>query len=149
MDERLLSAVRDGKPWLERFTIKGYPAAFREYVAAYGEAYRAAIREAGDAAQLADSLLDALADGWRRMRFWNRSSRRFDDKRTIVVYLSPMLLELGEEAFANCLQSEWARRWPKDAYRITTYRKLQKSFRNAIMGIEIGPRRDEEDEEDE
>ena len=152
MDQYLLSAVQDGKRWLERFTIKGYPAAFQAYSSQYGPPYREAVRAAerrdgeNGPAVLARELLDALEEGWKRARFWNRSARRFDEKRVITVYLSPMLLELGETAFANALREEWDRRWPKDTYKITTYQKLKKSFRNAIMGIEIGPRYDEEEE---
>ena len=141
MNTELLSAVQDCKPWLVRFTRTEYAEAFREYGRTYAAAYRGAIRAAGgNLSGLAGELLDALADGWKREKFWRRSTRRFEEKQMIFRYLSPMLLEIGGAEFAGCLRDTWRARWPKDAYKTVTWKKLQDGFRLAILGVEIGPR---------
>lgn len=137
MNDALLSAVRDGKAWLARFTRTEYAEAFREYQRRYGSACREAIRVAGNPDALTESLLDALADGWARETFWKRSARRFEEKQMIFCYLSPMLLDMGETAFAECLREAWRKRWPKDAYQTATWRKLQDGFRLTVMGLEL------------
>lgn len=139
--DALLSAVRDGKPWLERFARTEYEKAFEEYRRQYGAMFREAVREGG--AALADELAEELAKGWASEKFWKRSTRRFEEKQMIFAYLSPMLLEIGEEAFAASLRDAWRKRWPKDAYEIVTWRKLQKGFRLTLLGVEIG-RQDED-----
>ena len=63
----------------------------------------------------------------------------------LVDYLSPLLLGMEEEtpgAQKLCLliRDGWSARRPKDSYHIASYLELQKGFRNAIMGIEIGQR---------
>ena len=147
MNEELLSAIRDGKTWLPRFTRAEYAEAFREYQRAYAGAYRAAVRDAGgNLSGLAEALLDELADGWAREKFWKRSTRRFEEKQMIFRYLSPMLLESGETAFAECLRDTWRGRWPKDAYKTVTWRKLQDGFRLTVMGLEIGSRPSDDEE---
>ena len=139
MNEELLSAIRERKPWLERFTRTEYETAFAEYQTRYGVLWKGAVRNAGDdASALADELLDEIATGWASERFWKRSARRFEEKQMVFLYLSPMLLELGEEAFATSLRDAWRQRWPKDAYEVVTWRKLKKGFRLTIMGIAVG-----------
>lgn len=147
MNTELLSAVRDCKPWLVRFTRTEYAEAFREYERTYATVYRGAIREAGgNLSGLASELLDALADGWRREKFWKRSTRRFEEKQMIFRYLSPMLLEIGDAEFAACLREAWRARWPKDAYKTVTWRKLQDGFRLTVLGVEIATRRAEDED---
>lgn len=143
MNEALLSAIRERKPWLERFTRTEYEKAFQEYRERYGGLFREALRNA-DADSLAAETLDELEKGWKAEKFWKRSSRRFEEKQMIFMYLSPMLLEIGEEAFAAALRDAWRGRSPKDAYEVVTWRKLKKGFRLTIMGIEV---RQEDDEE--
>ena len=145
MNEALLSAVQEKTAWLERFTRTEYAKAVQDYKTRYGAAVRTAIRDAdGNPDALASALCDALSAGWKREAFWKRTSRRFDEKRMIFLYLSPMLLEIGEGDFARTLQAEWARRYPKDAYKIVPWEKLQSGFRLTIMGFEV-PRHDEEE----
>lgn len=147
MNTELLSAVQDCKPWLVRFTRAEYAEAFREYERTYAAAYRGAIRAAGgDLSGLAGELLDALADGWAREKFWKRSTRRFEEKQVIFCYLTPMLLEMGDAEFAACLRDTWRARWPKDAYKAVTWRKLQDGFRLTVMGVEIGTREAEDED---
>ena len=139
MNAELLSAIRERKPWLERFTRTEYEQAFAEYQTRYGVLWKGAARNAGDdASALAEELLDEIATGWASERFWKRSARRFEEKQMIFLYLSPMLLELGEESFATSLRDAWRKRWPKDAYEVVTWRKLKKGFRLTIMGIAVG-----------
>ena len=141
MNAELLSALRERKPWLERFTRTEYEAAFLEYQTRYGVLFKGAVR---NAPELAEELLDELAKGWAAEKFWKRSARRFEEKQMVFSYLSPMLIEIGEEAFAASLRDAWRSRWPKDAYEIVTWRKLKKGFRLTIMGIAVGNQDDED-----
>ena len=145
MNRELLAAVQNGKPWLDRFTRPAYPKAFAEYAARFGPLYRAAIQEAGERPEeLAAELVDALARERTGERFWNRSVRAMDEKRMAVCYLSPMLMEQGDGAFAEALREAWSARWPRDAYQTASYDKLRGSFRTTILGFDLGIR-DEDD----
>lgn len=144
MSRELLAAIQTGRTWLDRFTRRGYPEAFREYTERFGPAYLEAVRSAGGeetALQaLADEVLDGLEAGWKRQRFWNRSSVMVNEKQMMVDYLTPMLLEQGETdcpRFAEVLRDRWATRWPKDAYSMATYAKLRSGFRYSILGIDL------------
>ena len=132
----LLPAVQGGKLWLHRFTKRDYPQAFREYLAQFADLYRDAAASMGEDA-LAEALLDALAGGWKRQRFWNRTVAQLDDKQMLVTFLSPMLLEIGLEELCRRLRDGWAARWPKEAYQVGTHEELQSGFRNAIFGISL------------
>ncbi len=158
--DALCAAVWEAPDWLSRFTRRGYEAAFVEYCRRFGPLYTQAVREAaekaGDLAELTGALLDGLETGWHRHHFWNRGGIRVNEKQVIVNYLSPMLLEQEEPLcaeFAKALRREWKKRWPKDAYHITSYAALKGGFRNAIMGIDLanqhirgGNELDEDDE---
>ena len=147
MNGQLMSAIRDGKTWLARFNRAEYAEAFREYQRTYAAAYREAVRATdGNLSALAESVLDELADGWAREKFWKRSTRRFEEKQMIFRYLSPMLLETGETEFAERLRDTWRERWPKDAYKTVTWRKLQDGFRLTVMGFEIESRQTEDED---
>ena len=144
MNRELLAAVQNGRPWLDRFTRPDYPKAFAEYARRFGPLYRAAIADAGERpAELAAEIVDALAMERTRERFWNRTARAMDEKRMAVAYLSPMLAEQGDGAFAEALRDAWAARWPRDAYRTTTYDKLRRSFRNTYLGFDLGIREED------
>lgn len=136
MSSALAAAIRDGRPWLDRFTRREYEKAFRSYVQTYAHACRKEIEEAGDALPaLAEALLDELEEGRRRTRFWNRSTQSFDEKQTVIKYFVPMLLEQGDAAFACCLHEAWCRRWPRDSYEQASFEELRKGFVNVILGI--------------
>ena len=68
--ETLLAAVRDGKPWLDRFTGKEYDQAYQDYRAQYAPLFREAALAGGEEglAALAEALLDGLAEGWARQK---------------------------------------------------------------------------------
>ena len=112
--EPLLAAIQDGKPWMNRFTGKGYGRAFEEYCARFGPLCReVALREGEEGlSALAEVLLDGLETGWRRRRL-----------------CAPL---------AEKLREGWAARWPKDAYQTATKKELQRGFRNSILGIPLG-----------
>lgn len=144
MSKELLAAIQTGRTWLDRFTRRDYPKAFKEYTAQFGPAYLEAVQAAGGdetALQaLADEVLDGLETGWKRQRFWNRSSVTVNEKQMIVDYLTPMLLEQAETdcpRFAALLQERWAVRWPKDGYGTATYAQLLGGFRYSILGIDL------------
>lgn len=145
MNGELLTAVQAGRIWLDRFTRREYPKAFKEYTARFGPVYLAAIQDAAKGGEsalqaLADGILDGLAEGWRRQHFWNRSSVMVNEKQMMVNYLSPMLLELEAPEgshFAELLRDRWAARWPKDKYAVATYAQLRGGFRNSILGIDF------------
>lgn len=147
--EALAAAIQDGKPWLQRFTAKQYAGALEDYRSRFGPLYREAALAAGEEnlPALADTLLDALAEGWARQRPWNRSVARINDKQILVCFLSPILLEDPACApLAEGLQRRWAARWPKDAYQTVTAAKLQKGFRATFLGIPLPSRDGGEDE---
>lgn len=144
MSQELLDAVQTGRTWLDRFTRREYPKAFKEYVERFAPAYVEAVRSAaGDEESLwalADGFLDGLAEGWKRQRFWNRSAVKVNEKQMMVDYLSPMLLGLEETdcpRFAEVLRERWAARWPKDEYQLASYEALRGGFRNSILGIDF------------
>ena len=140
--EELCAAVQEAPYYNERFTRREYRDAFRSYTERFGPLYMNAVREAeaDGLAALAEQLLDALAAGWKRQRPWNRSMVQTREKQMLVTYLSPMLLGLEEplcQTLAEQLRDAWNARWPKDAYQITTYARLQEGFRNVILGIDL------------
>lgn len=144
MNSELLAAIQTGRTWLDRFTRRGYPKAFPEYKARFAPAYREAVLgTGGDEAALqalAEELLDALAEGWKRQRIWNRAAVKVNEKQMMVDYLSPMLLGMeGTDCprFAEILRDRWEARWPKDPYFIVSYDRLVGGFRNSILGIDL------------
>lgn len=101
MDVQILcAAVQEAPAYLSRFTRKEYPLAFREYAERFAPVWTAAVREtAGEETALtvlADNFLEGLEQGWRRQRFWNRSSVRVNEKQMVVGFLTPLLLGLEE-----------------------------------------------------
>ena len=151
MREELLAAILAGTEWTNRFHRREYTKAFQEYKELFSGVYSQAVREAGeDLRPLAEALWDDVEAAIARQRIWNRSSAWANGKLTVVQYLSPMLLEMEEPgcaAFAEMLRDVWNQRRPKDAYNITSYKKLQKGFRNVILGIELPDKRRDEEEE--
>ena len=140
----LAAAVQCYKEWLPRFQRREYPKAFRSYCEIYGARFAAEVRGCeGDLAkleQLADELLNALEQGWKAERFWNRSAARADQRHMIIVFFSPMLMEEKEPMcgrLAGMIRQRWAERWPKDEYHLTTYEVIRNGFRNAIFGIDL------------
>lgn len=154
--EQLAAAVQE-TAYLERFTRREYDKAFREYADRFGPLYLEALRSAGEEGlvQVAADLMTALEAGWRRQRIWNRTKVQTSEKQMVVVFLSPMLLELEEQPaateLAKALRDVWGARRPKDSYRIASRKKLASGFRNAILGIDVSGflRRKEQETEDE
>ena len=134
----IVTAIRSGRQWLDRFTRFDYRKAFKEYTAMYWEPCRLQLEEGReDLTALADQVIRDLEEGHRKARFWDRGTIRFDEKQTIIKYFCPMLLESGEEDFAKELQEAWSRRWPKDSFGIASYEDLYRSFVNVIMGVTL------------
>ncbi len=137
--ERLLRAVVDGREWVDSFTRYGYREAFERYCALHEADCAAAVREEEPDA-LARALLDAMEEGWKRQRLWNRGAARADSKMVVVVYLTPMLLRSDESrcaSFAQALCQAWNARWPDDAYRTAEYEDILGGFRHSILGIDL------------
>lgn len=144
MSMELLPAIQTGRTWLDRFTRRGYPKAFKDYTEQFSPAYLEAVEKAGgdEAAlqSLAEEILDGLAEGWKRQRVWNRAAVKVNEKQMMVDYLSPMLLGLEDTdcpRLAELLRDRWAARWPKDPYSIVPYAKIVGGFRNSILGIDL------------
>ena len=136
MSIALVSAIQSGRPWLDRFTRREYEKAFREYTGTYADLCLAEIEASRDALPaLAEAVLDGLEAGRKKQRFWNRGAQSFDEKHTVVKYLTPMLLQQGEAAFSDCLHAAWCRRWPKDDYGQASFEELRDGFQNVILGI--------------
>lgn len=149
MREELLSAILAGTQWTDHFTRREYGPAFKAYTEKFSGMYIQAVRE-GDIQALAEELLDGVETGVAKAHFWNRSATRANAKLTIVQFLSPMLLGLTEpgcQELAVALRDTWNARRPKDAYEVASYKKIQKGFKNVILGIEIPDKRQEEEEE--
>lgn len=137
--EPLLRAVTDGKKWVDGFTRYGYREAFERYCALYEADYASAARESEPDA-LAETLLDALEQHWKRQRFWSRAAERADGKMVVVTYLTPMLLRAREPRcapFAEALCKAWNARWPDDAYRTAEYETILGGFRHTVLGIDL------------
>lgn len=143
MRAELLAAVQDNKEWMKRFSRREYFQAFKDYTAAYAALYVTEVRAANGEDGLramSKEFLDALAAGWAKKWFWNRSEAKSMDKQMLLCYLTPMLLGLEDDdcrRFAELLQQTWVSRWPKDGYQLATYKELRKGFRNVIMGLEF------------
>ena len=134
----LTAAIQKGKAWLNCFTRREYTKAFTEYMATYGEACRAEIEGAREnLPALAEAVLDELEAGRKKEWFWNRGVQSFDEKHTVVKFLTPMLLQLGEADFSQCLCEAWRSRWPKDPYGQASYEELLDGFQNVILGITL------------
>ncbi|MBQ3487291.1 MAG: hypothetical protein IJA71_03295, partial [Clostridia bacterium] len=108
----IVSAIRNGRPWLDRFTRLEYRKAFSAYTEAFWEPCRLQLDADREYAALADEIIQELEEGHRKARFWDRGTLRFDEKQMLIKYFCPMLLAHGEDAFAKCLQEAWSRRWP-------------------------------------
>lgn len=138
MSSAIYTAIREGRPYLDRFTRREYVKAFRSFEKACWESCLEELdANRHDLPALAERLLDELEEGRRRTRFWNRGALIFDEKQTVIKYLTPMLLEHGENAFADCLRDAWCRRWPKDTYEYATFETLKDAFLNVILGIQL------------
>lgn len=141
----LLRAIQSNSYWMENFTRQYYQSAFKKYCTEFFPSYEAAIRAAEDEVGMVDlvnQLLDALSAGWRSKRLWQRTRAKLDDQQMIVSYLTPMLLSLPDPRgmkFAELLQMEWEKRWPKEAYRIGDYDRIRGGFRDDILGIPLKP----------
>lgn len=151
MRDNLLEAILAGTEWTERFHRREYEKAFQEYTERFGVSYISAVREAGEQVEkLAEEILDELEARVRQQRFWNRTVYRVNAKLTIVEFLSPMLLaqeEPGCVRLAEVLRDMWNTRYPKENYKIASYEKIRKGFKNVILGIELPDRRRDDEEE--
>ena len=140
--DALCAAVWEADQWMKHFSRKEYPGAFRRYEERFGPLYAQAVREAEDLAglqKLADDMLDALERRWKR-RWLGRGAVMVDERQMIVSFLSPMLLEQPDARcgrLAGMLRQDWAERWPKQEYHITTYEVLCSGFRTSILGIDV------------
>lgn len=152
--EMLCKAAQETQPWMDQFRGRTYAQAFQAYSDRFGGVYLEAVREAGkdesSLRNMAEGILDGIEAGWKHQRPWNRSAARVMEKQMMVDYLSPMLLRQETEGcriLCGLLRDGWAARWPKDAYKTTTYEKLLGGFRNTFMGIELPKRRQESEKE--
>lgn len=151
MREGLLTAILTGTDWTKFFNRREYTDAFKQYTEQFSGVYARAVKDTGENLQaLADELFDGIEAGVARQRIWNRSVTRANAKLTIVQFLSPMLLGLEEPGcakLAEVLRDTWNARRPKDTYEIASYKKIQRGFKNVILGIEIPDKPRDEDEE--
>jgi hypothetical protein len=141
MSRELLSAVRDAAVWMSRFTLREYPKAFREYTERFGPMYMEAVRRAEDDLEpLAEEWLQELETEIARQRFWNRTAYRGNVKMVVIQYLGPMLMGLEEpgcQRLAELLRQGWNARWPKEAFKLASYRTLLGGFRTSILGFDL------------
>jgi hypothetical protein len=150
MNQELLDAVLKADGWMERFTRTEYTGAFRAYTERFGPLYMEAVRQAdGRLEQLAEEWLQGLEAEVARQRFWNRTVFRNTAKMMVIQYLAPMLMGLEEpgcQQLAELLRQGWAARWPKEAFKIASYRTLLGGFRTSILGIDLTRQRPDREE---
>ena len=134
----LIGAVSDSRTWLGRFNRTEYKEAFREFADRYSPACLDALREQGPEA-VSGSVLEGLGEAQRRERIWNRSALRFNQRQMLVVFVTPMLLELGEEGrrLAELLRDGWEQQRPGERYAIASFQELNDGFYDRILGIDL------------
>lgn len=125
---------------------KTFDRAFLAYEERHGELFRrldaacAPVPEQHEALfrELACRFLDDMAASWEKESAIKRKTAREDDKITIAIFLSPMILHLNlscGEALAKAINDEWLRRHPKTPYYIGTYEALSNGFRKKLFGL--------------
>lgn len=142
--QRLLKAISHGKPWLDQFNRCDYENAFGQYRALHEAAFVSAVQTGRSPEQMAEELLDAVEESWKRERFWNRKIAHVNDKMMLIVYLTPLLLATREMRCAELAQAicaAWKRRFPGDGYELSEYDKIADGFRNSIMGFDLDNRK--------
>ena len=140
MIEELLKAIIHGKPWIDSFTRFSYRDAFSQYRVQYEASFASAVVQVPSLEELAEQLVAAVEDGWKKERFWNRAAAKVNDKMMLVAYLTPLLLSSQEplcRAFAPILCQAWNARWPENPYQVADYDAILDGFRNSIMGFDL------------
>ena len=94
-----------------------------------------------DPAALAASLLDGLEGSWQGLSPRRRKEARGGTRQMLALYLSPLLLDLGDQPagrrLAETIREAWLTRFPKEPYTVTDHTALEAGFRDTIMGIEV------------
>lgn len=154
MNPQIISAVQEKTYWLENFTRQHYARVFQEFSDQFVEIYLAELQNIETEKALEDfaaEFINELEKGWHCQLFWKRTRVKFDEQQVIVTYLNPMLLELEDPRgvlFAEQLQKEWARRWPRDAYHLSSFSKIKKGFRNEYLGFSLPEKKEKKKEDD-
>ena len=138
--EELLKAIHHGRPWIDSFTRFAYRDAFNQYRTLYEPVYVGAVQAYSSVEKLAQEIVAAVEESWKKERFWNRSAAKVDDKMMLVAYLTPMLLASQEtrcHELAKSLCAAWNEKFPENQYATTDYDGIVGGFRNTIMGFDF------------
>lgn len=138
-----LPAVLDGKEYIRDFNCRKYEGAFLRFKDKYSGIFACLLAE-GEGRQLADAFFQGLENAWPRKKLV-RKEAILETKMMITLYLTPLLLQLGENgaAFAEALCQKWKDARPGESYEICPYEKIKKSFHKVFLGFDLGPAEDE------
>ena len=131
----LAAPMVNGARWLNEFNKRVYEAAFAEYCELYREPIARALADSTPQA-LAETMYRELEAYWHTKR-WGRRSAVTEGRMLATMYLTPMLLEMGEEAaaLASALQQCWADHGMP--YTLSTKETLCKSFAKNFCGFPL------------
>lgn len=137
--QEILLAALNGKSYIKDFSYKTYEAAFLKYKGNYSSVFVRILAE-NEPQQLADDFFRGLEDVWSRKKL-GRKETILETKMVITLYLTPLLLQLGDEgaAFAEALCQKWEEERPGDGYKICAYEQVEKSFHRVFLGFDLGP----------
>lgn len=127
--------------YLDGFKKTEYPARFQHYQESTDGVFRE--MAGADPRQSALALVDWIDA--HPGRFF-RSRRLVDRQMLMLQYTVPAAIKAGQRDFAQELCRIWAQRHPKYPFRMGTYEELMKGFNNAIFGIPL-PNKEEDDPE--
>lgn len=135
--EKIVSAVLNAEQWITNFTGEAYKQAFAIYREQYENSFFQAL-ESASADCLAYEFYQKIEERWPR-RPKKRREAMDQTKTAITLYLTPMLLQMGENAKAFSLElcREWKARYDS-AYQIATYEQICTGFRKTILGFDLG-----------
>ena len=143
----VLEALQDREPYLDGYGYGTYPAAYAAYAEKFAPLFSQAVQESDDISELAERLLDELAEDVKKQSIFARGRVRGDQKMILAVYLSPMLLASPESKcreLAQTLCDQWKKRYPKDAYCLAKYERIAGGFHRKILGFRIEESTDKE-----
>ena len=136
----MTESVQNAKEYLEGYAYGVYPRTFAAYVERFSPQITRSVQASGSIPQLAEQILDELAELLKKEGFLRRSRLRGDQKLMLTVYLTPLLLASPEvkcQELARTLCARWRERYPKDAYHPADYERIAAGFHRKILGFTI------------
>ena len=131
----LAAPLTNGARWLSEFNKQAYERAFAAYCAMHRQTIARALEDNTPQA-LAETMYREVEAYWNTKR-WGRRNAVAEGRMLATMFLSPMLLEMGEEAsaLAEALRQCWASHGMP--YALSTKEKLCKSFSMNFCGFPL------------